>query len=219
VVGDLDTHDGTCRSLTKLAGCVTVSVDYRLAPEHKFPIPAEDAFAATQWAAANAASLGGDSAGGNLAAAVTLMARERGGPHLAEQLLIYPVTNFSFDTSSYESNALGYLLTRDVMRWFWDHYLPSEEDGHNPLASPLQAPDLRGLPPALVITAEFDPLCDEGEAYGERLREAGVPVTVSRYDGMIHGFVGLAGIFPQGRRALQESADALRHAFAATPVA
>jgi acetyl esterase len=228
VIGDLDTHDALCRALTHRAGCLTVSVDYRLAPEHKFPAPLDDAFAATQWVADNAAALGagglrlaigGDSAGGNLTAAVTLLARDRGGPALAQQVLFYPALDYAFDTESYGSNATGYMLTQDAMRWFWGHYVRNEADGANPLVSPLRAADLRGLPPALIVTAEFDPLRDEGEAYGERLREAGVATTVSRYDGMIHSFVQLAGIFPQGKEAIQQAADALRAAFAAAPVA
>jgi acetyl esterase len=228
VIGDLDTHDGTCRTLTNLTRCVTVSVSYRLAPEHKFPAAVEDAFAATEWAASNASALGadarrlavaGDSAGGNLAAAVSLIARDGGSPKIAHQALIYPVTDFGFDRPSYESNAEGYFLTKEMMRWFWGHYVASEADAAHPHASPLRASDLSGLPPALIITAEFDPLRDEGEAYGARLQEAGVPATVSRYDGMIHGFVGMAALIPQGRQALQETAQALRSAFEGAPVA
>ncbi len=223
VIGNLETHDPVCRKLTRAAGCTVVSVDYRLAPEHKFPAGPEDCYAATRWVAENAASLGadpariavgGDSAGGNLAAVVALMARDRGGPPLAYQLLIYPVTDHAFDNPSYRENADGYLLTRDAMIWFWNHYLSHEEEGKNPYASPLKARDLRGLPPALVITAEFDPLRDEGEAYAERLREAGVPVTCSRYHGMIHGFFSLSEIMDQGKKAIEEAAQALRLALA-----
>src|SRR5438093_13283858 len=190
VIGSLETHDGICRHLANAAGAVVVSVDYRLAPEHPFPASGEDAYAATRWAADNAASfggdprrvaVGGDSAGGNLAAVVSLMARDRGGPPLVFQLLVYPVTDFSFDTPSYSENAEGYLLSAESMRWFWGHYLADPADGKHPHASPLQAENVRGLPPALVITAEYDPLRDEGEAYAARLKQAGVPVTVSRY--------------------------------------
>ena len=227
VIGSINTHDGTARSLANAAECIVVSVDYRLAPEHNFPDAAEDAYAATVWAAQHAASfggdperiaVGGDSAGGNLAAVVALMARERGGPSLVYQLLIYPVTDYGFDTPSYGENAEGYLLTRDGMRWFWGHYLRHEGDGADPYASPLRAESLAGLPAALVITAEFDPLRDEGEAYASRLREAGVPVQYSLYDGMIHGFFGMSLMLDKAKQAVREAGDALRSTFAATPV-
>jgi len=221
VIGDIETHDGTCRMIANGAGAVVVSVDYRLAPEHKFPAAAEDSYAATTWVAANAASIGGDparvavggdSAGGNLSAVVALMARDRGGPRLVYQLLIYPVTDASFDQPSYRDNADGYFLTRDSMLWFWNHYRASDADRNNPYACPLQAKDLRGLPPALVITAEFDPLRDEGEAYAARLEEAGVAVKLSRYDGMIHGFFSMSLILDKGKAAVAEATQALRSA-------
>ncbi|MGI8926441.1 MAG: alpha/beta hydrolase [Tepidiformaceae bacterium] len=225
VIGNIESHDATCRSLANASASVVVSVDYRLAPEHKFPAAPEDSYAATQWVVANAQSLGidarrlavaGDSAGGNLAAAVALMARDRGGPAISFQLLVYPVTNHAYDTASYRDNAEGYLLTKGGMVWFWDHYLRSPADGADPLASPLRAPSLAGLPPALVLTAEFDPLRDEGEAYGARLKEAGVRIEVRRYDGMIHGFFGNVAL-DQGRAAIDDAAEALRNAFAAVP--
>jgi len=221
VIGDLYTHDGVCRTLTNAAGCIVASVDYRLAPEAKYPVAAEDSYAALLWIVANAARLGidprrvavgGDSAGGNLSAAVALMARERTGPALVYQALIYPVTNYDLDTPSYHENATGYVLTREAMRWFWRHYLAREEQGREPLASPLLAPNLTGLPPALVITAACDPLRDEGEAYAARLRDAGVPVTLTRYDGMFHGFVRMTRILDQSRVLLDEMAGALRKA-------
>jgi acetyl esterase len=223
VVGDLESADATARHLTRGANCVVVSVDYRLAPEAKFPGPAEDCYAATRWVAQNAASInadpqkiavGGDSAGGNLAAAVSLMARDRGGPPLALQLLVYPVTDRDFSTESYIQNAEGYQLTRDSMVWYWNHYLQSDADAANPYAAPLQAPDLRNLPPALVITAEYDPLRDEGEAYAHRLEAAGVTVTCTRYDGMIHGFFGMSAAIDKGKQAIAQASAALKEAFA-----
>ena len=222
VLGNLDAHDPVCRALTNAAACITVSVDYRLAPEHKYPAAPEDCYAATRWVAGNASSfngdttciaVGGDSAGGNLAAVVTLIARDRGGPKLMYQLMIYPVTNYSFDTPSYRENAEGYALTKDDMVWFWNHYLPGEDDGKHPYASPLQAQDLSNLPPALVITAEYDPLRDEGEQYAARLQEAGNHVTVRRYNGMIHGFFGKGAMMDQGRQAIEDAAAYLRSAF------
>ena len=222
VIGDIETHDGICRSLANASGSVVASVDYRLAPEHKYPVAAEDAFAATRWVVREAGRLGidgqrlavgGDSAGGNLAAAVSLMSRDRGGPPIALQVLVYPVTQYGFDTRSYREYADGYLLTRASMQWFWNHYLSRPEDGAQPYASPLAAATLTGLPPALVITAEYDPLCDEGEAFGAKLREAGVPVTITRYPGMIHGFLRMINMVDKARAARDEIAAALRKAF------
>ncbi len=223
VVGDLDGADGTARHLTVGANCVTVSVDYRLAPETKFPGASDDCYAATVWAAQHAAELngnasriavGGDSAGGNLAAAVSLMARDRQlNPAVVFQLLIYPVTERNFTTASYTNNAEGYLLSKASMEWYWNHYLSDPSHASNPYAAPMQAADLSGLPPALVVTAEYDPLCDEGEAYGARLKAAGVPTTCTRYDGMIHGFFGMWGAMDKGMRAIEEASAALRQAF------
>jgi acetyl esterase len=223
VICDLDSHDGLCRSLANGAGCIVVSVDYRLAPEAKFPAAAEDAYAATRWVHENAGSLGadpariavgGDSAGGNLAAVVSLMARDRGGPPLVFQLLVYPVTDCSFDTDSYRDNAEGYFLTRAGMQWYWEQYLSDASEGRHPYASPLRAEDLSGLPPALLVTAEYDPLRDEGEAYGRRLAQAGVPATVRREDGMFHGFFSFGPVLDASRRANEEASAALRQAFA-----
>ncbi len=223
VICDLDSHDGLCRALANEAACVVVSVDYRLAPEAKFPAAPEDCYAATCWAAEHAAELGGDpariaiagdSAGGNLTAVTALMVRDRGGPALVCQLLIYPVIDHAFDTASYAENAEGYMLTREMMRWFWGHYLAKDSDGANPLASPLRATDLSDLPPAFVITAEYDPLRDEGEAYAARLREAGVPVELVRHDGMFHGFVSMFAVLDQGKQALATASQRLRMAFA-----
>ncbi|MCI0787466.1 MAG: alpha/beta hydrolase [Chloroflexi bacterium] len=223
VVGDLDTSDGTARHLAVGADCVVVSVDYRLAPETQFPGPAEDCYAATQWVAQNAASIGGDpsriavggdSAGGNLATVVCLMARDRQGPSLAHQLLVYPVTERDFYTPSYGENGDGYSLTRDSMRWYWMHYLVDNEDANNPYAAPMMAEDLSGLPPALVITAEYDPLRDEGEAYAHKLEAAGVPTHCTRYDGMMHGFFGASAVLDKGKQAIDEASRELRAAFA-----
>ena len=223
VIGSLDSHDAPLRSLANAAGCSVVSVDYRLAPEHRHPAAAEDCYAATCWVADNARSLaadpdalaiGGDSAGGNLAAVAALLARERRGPRIRYQLLVYPVTDHDFERTSYRENAEGYFLGREDMRWFWNHYVPSQADRNLFTASPLRARDLSGLPPAHLISAEFDPLRDEGEAYAARLREAGVPISLTRYDGMIHGFFSMAAIIPRGRDAILEAAGKLRAALA-----
>jgi acetyl esterase len=223
VIGDIDTHDGICRSLANAGGCVVANVDYRLAPEHRYPVAAEDAFAATRWVAAQGVrigvdarrlAVGGDSAGGNLAAAVTLMARDRGGPALAFQALVYPVTQPGLDTASYRECADGYLLTREGMRWFWNHYAPREADARQPYASPLLAGSLGELPAALVITAEYDPLREDGESYAAKLGEAGVSVTMTRYPGMIHGFFRMINFVDKAKAARDEVAAALRKAFA-----
>jgi acetyl esterase len=222
VIGDIESSDGLCRILTNAVGCIVVSVDYRLAPEHPFPAAADDAYHATLWVAMNASSFGGDSsliavcgdsAGGNLAAVVAQIARDRGKPAICFQLLIYPVTDAACDTPSYRENAEGYFLTKDAMQWFWNHYIQNSADRSHPYASPLRARNLAGLPAALVITAEFDPLRDEGERYAEGLRAAGTPVQLIRYDGMIHGFFAMSAVIDQGRTAIQQSAAALRAAF------
>jgi acetyl esterase len=220
VVCSLDTHDGMCRNLCAGTGCVVISVDYRLAPEAKFPAASDDCLAATRWAVANAAALGadpgrvfvaGDSAGGNLAAVTALRIRDEGGPKLLGQLLIYPVTDhYEPGTPSMIENAEGYGLTRAGMIWFWDHYLADRRDAANPYASPLQATDLSGLPPALVVTAEYDPLRDEGEAYANRLRQAGVPTEMKRWDGMNHGFFFVPGVVDKASAAIDEACDWVR---------
>jgi acetyl esterase len=220
VIGSIESHDASCRELAARSGCAVVSVEYRLSPETPFPGPLDDCVAATEWVAANGAEIGvdgarlvvaGDSAGGNLAAAVTLVAKQRGGPAIAGQVLVYPATDHAYGTQSCIDNAEGYMLTLPAMHWFTGHYLGGDLDKVNdPLASPLRADDLRELPPALVITAEFDPLRDEGEAYGAKLEAAGVATTVHRYDGQIHGFVGLFPLLDGGREALGEMADAVR---------
>lgn len=212
VVGNIETHDDVARYLAKAAGGTVVSIDYRLAPENPFPAAVDDAYAALQWVSENAESLGGDpsritvagdSAGGNISAVVSLRARDRNGPSIQCQALIYPVTDISsLNTESYNNFATGYFLTKEGMEWFRTQYLPKPEDRVDPYASPLLTRDYGNLPPAIVITAEFDPLRDEGEAYAEKLREAGVPVEVVRYDGMIHGFVSFLGILNQAAEAL-----------------
>ena len=222
VLCDLETHDAVCRAIARQAGAVVVAVDYRLAPEHRFPAAVVDCYTATRWVAANAEHLGidpqrivvgGDSAGGNLAAVVSRKCRDEAGPALALQVLVYPVTNLaSFETPSYQEFADGYFLTRAEMEWFRDCYLARPEDGDNPDASPLLAQDLRGLPPALVITGECDVLRDEGERYARRLADAGVAVTATRYAGMIHPFFSLPGVLSQGRSAIAQVAAAVRNA-------
>jgi acetyl esterase len=223
VIGDCETHDVPCRALANGAGCMVVSVDYRLAPEHKFPAAPEDCYAAAVWIAGHAAELGGDakriavggdSAGGNLSAAVAQMARDRGGPALEFQLLIYPVTSYEADTVSSKVNAEGYLLTKGAMEWFWGHYLGAGSDGAQPYASPLRATNFGNLPPAFVITAEFDPLRDEGAAYAEKMRRAGVTVKHSDYKGAIHGFFSLGHILDQGKTVMADACAELRKAFA-----
>ena len=219
VVCDLETHDSVCRSIARRSGAVVVAVDYRLAPEHKCPAAVVDCYASTGWVTENAARLGvdprriavgGDSAGGNLAAVMSRKSRDEAGPEIALQVLVYPVTNLaSLDTGSYREFAAGYGLTAAAMEWFRGHYLASPEDGRSPDASPLLAKDLRGLPPALILTAECDPLRDEGEAYAARLKEAGVAVCCTRYDGMVHPFFSWMGSVRQGREAIAQVAAAV----------
>ena len=219
VIGELDTVDNPLRRIANRTDAVIVSVDYRLAPEHRYPAAFDDCYAATAWVAEHAAELGGDpervavcgdSAGGNLAAAVAIAARDRQSPRLAAQLLIYPVTDFDFTTESYEQNGDGYLLTKGSMQWFWAHYLGAQDLGKDPYACPARADDLAGLPPAFVATAEFDPLRDEGEAYAANLRIAGVDVTAKRYDGMLHGFAWTLGATPSGAALIDDLAAAFR---------
>jgi acetyl esterase len=199
VIGDLDTEDASCRAICNAVTCIVVSVNYRHAPEHKFPTAVHDAYEATSWIARHAAGFGGDasrltiggtSAGGNLAAVVALLARERQGPRINSQVLITPATDFAFDTASHRECATGYGLERSTMDWFLNHYLPDPQDRADVYASPLRAADLRGLPPALIITAQYDPLRDEGKAYADRLRAAGVTVTYRCCEGMIHLYLG-----------------------------
>jgi acetyl esterase len=219
VVGDLDTHDGLCRFLAAAAGVTVLSLSYRLAPEHPFPAAAEDSLAGFAWAAANTAevgvdpariAVGGDSAGGNLAAVVSLLARDAGGPMPAMQLLIYPATDAVGGQRSRELFAEGFLLTKRDMDTFEAHYLPPGTDSRDPRVSVLHAPDLSGLPPAYLCTAGFDPLRDEGEAYALRMREAGARVALRRHPGLIHGFANLTAVSRTSRGAMLEAAGALR---------
>ena len=222
VIGSVESNDATARALAKASGAIIVSVDYRLAPEHRFPIPFDDSYAATVWTAENAASLGGDpsrlavagaSAGGNLSTTIALRARDEDGPRLVHQSLIYPVTDRDFERPSYKENGEGYGLSYASMVWFFDCNLSSEADASNPYVAPMLADDLSGLPPAFVLTCEYDPLRDEGEAYAKRLQEAGVPTRLSRYDGMIHAFYNAGIPFSRTWDAINETAGEMRKAF------
>ncbi len=219
VICTLETHDNLCRELSMGSQCAILSVDYRLAPEHRFPAAPDDCYDATLWAAANAPALdvdlsrlviAGDSAGGNLAAVTVLRLRDEGGPKPAAQLLIYPVTDYHLGTPSYEAFTQGYGLTRDGMRWFWEHYIPDPAQAAHWMASPLRAADLSRLPQTLVITAEYDVLRDEGEAYAEKMRKAGVAVALKRYSGMNHGFVMKTAQVAKARQAVADMSAWLR---------
>jgi len=222
VIANLDTYDSSCRALSNAANCMVVSVAYRQAPEHKFPAAAEDAYAALQWVMANTAKLkgdpkrvavGGESAGGNLATVACLMARDRQGKMPVYQMLIYPVTNYAFDTPSYQENANASPLSKAGMQWFWGHYLKSAADGTNPYASPLKAETLRGLPPTTVITADIDPLRSEGQAYAQRLKDDGVVVKATNYTGVTHEFFGMGAVVNKAKQAVSEAAAGLRSGF------
>lgn len=217
-LGQIDTCDGICRRLANAVGCAVLAVGYRLAPEHKFPVAVNDCYDAVRWICEQADELGldrnrlavgGDSAGGNLAAAVTLLARED-GPPLVAQLLVYPNTLFGADTPSLRHNDDPSMFNRRSVDWYWGHYLAAPADGSNPLASPLLAEDHSGLPDALVITAEYDPLRDEGEQYAHRLQAAGVPTELRRYDGMMHGFFLMYPMLDGGRQAVDHAVEFLR---------
>ncbi|MBL0385252.1 alpha/beta hydrolase [Tumebacillus sp. ITR2] len=221
VLGSLESHDEICRALTNLTPCVVISVNYRLAPEYKFPTGLWDAYAATQWVFQNAAELhldptriavGGDSAGGNLATGVCRLAKERGDFQPCFQLLLYPATDLDAQTHSKKQFAKGYQLDDTLLHYFHSHYVHHEQDFQNPLVSPLLHPleNLSTLPPAHVLTAEYDPLRDEGEAYASLLKKAGVPCTHTRYDGMVHGFLAMTAFLDQAREGLQDLAAVLR---------
>ncbi len=226
VVGSLDSFDPFCRFLTKESGCVVVSVDYRLAPEHPFPAGLEDCVAALQWVAANRQqgllAVAGDSSGANLAAVVARRARDAGGPEIAFQLLGCPVTDADLDTPSYVEHGgpePPLLLSKADMEWFWNLYVPDEADRRNPDVSPLRAEDLSGLPPAYVVVAEHDPLRDEALAYAAKLKAAGVPVTVRRYDDQTHDFQIMINFLERADECTRDAASAMRDALAGTPVA
>jgi len=227
VIGTLDTHDNICRCLAARAGCLVVAVNYRLAPEAQFPAAVKDACAALAWVHRNARDIGGDatriavagdSAGGNLAAVAAQHWRDH-GPALCHQLLLYPLTDWRADTESYRNYAKGYFLSWDMMNWFTRQYLPEARAADDLRASPLRARDLSGLPPATVITAEYDPLRDEGEAYALAMRDAGVMVELHRWPGQIHGFASMLGAIDAADQALSAAALGLRRAFTGEAVA
>jgi acetyl esterase len=220
VLGSIETHDHLARGLCIAAGCAVLSLDYRLAPEHRFPAATDDCLLAARWARDNAASLGassrrivlaGDSAGGNLATVTTMRLRDGGLPQVSGQLLGYPVADYHTPpTPSYIENASGYSLTRAAMIRFWNDYVSSEAEAFHPHASPLRSTDLSGLPPALILTAQFDPLRDEGEVYAAKLKDSGVPVRLIRYDGLIHGFLRMAAVSARARQSFTEIGEWVR---------
>jgi acetyl esterase len=222
VIGSLDSHDSVCRVLANSAKCVVISVDYRLAPEHKFPAAVEDAYDSLQWIASNPEAfdidvnriaVGGDSAGGNLAAVACIMAKERKTPTIIHQLLIYPSTGYRETPPSMWENAEGYFLTREVMKWYQKHYFNNDQEILDPYASPVLYSDLSGLPPAAILTAQYDPIRDVGKIYAETLQENGVDVYYKNYEGLIHAFVNFIGFVPEARDALEEGAGELQKAF------
>lgn len=222
VIGNIETNDATCRALAESADSIIVSVDYKLSPEYKFPIPFDDCYEATSWVFKYAHTFNGDSgnlavagasAGGNLAAAVSLKARNEKGPSIKQQTLVYPVTDYDFSYDSYKECKEGYGLEYATMVYFWNSYLSAENDQYNPYAVPMRAEDLSNLPPAFILTVEFDPLRDEGEAYAKALRISNVPTKLTRYDGMIHAFFNAGVPFDRTWDAIAEVCDELKKAF------
>ncbi len=222
VMGTIDAYDGLCQDLAGTAGCKVISVDYRMAPEFPYPIPFEDAYYATEWIFNNASTLGidqsriavgGDSAGGNLATAVAIKARQSENFKLMYQMLIYPVTNFQFDTESYQKYGSNFFLTKRAMEWFWDQYLPDESAGREVYASPLRCKDLSGLPPALVVTAGYDPLYSEAVQYAEQMSQSGIKVEHVNYEDMIHGFFRRSDLYDRSFEAVQMAGQKLKEAF------
>jgi acetyl esterase len=221
VIGDLQTHDALCRQIANGAKARVIAVDYRLAPEHKFPAAADDCFAALKWVAAQASAIGvdanriavcGDSAGGNLSAVVCQMAKAAGGPHIVYQVLMYPTTIAHAKTGSMKDFERGYFLEREAMDWFFDAYVPKGHDMKDPKLAPFWG-DVKGLPPAYVITAGFDPLKDEGKQYADKMSAAGVHVTYKDYPALVHGFFNMSAVVPQAKEAIAEVAAKLRGAF------
>lgn len=218
VIGDLDTCDSVCREIATLANLVVVSVDYRMAPEAPYPAAVDDSYDAVRWVAEQQTALNlngkigvaGESAGGNLAAVVSQKARDEGGPQIAFQCLLYPVTDCDVSRPSYAANGTGYILETPAMEWFWDTYCPDASQRQEPYASPIRASDLSNLPPALVVTAEFDPLRDEGEAYADALQAAGNDARWVRYDGMVHDFFATAAVFESSRKGFLATVEALQ---------
>ena len=218
VIGDLETHDAPCRMLAAETGFVVIAVDYVLAPEHKYPWPVDNSYAALCWIAANGdvlnvdtskLAVAGDSAGGNLAAVMCLKARDQNGPSIKHQVLIYPVTDGAMDTTSYEENGEGYMLSRDTMEWFFGHYV-DEQERFEADVSPTRAESLTNLPPATVMTAEFDPLRDEGETFADQLLQAGIDVKMTRFDGQVHGFFTMTDMMPEAAEAVSIAAERLK---------
>jgi acetyl esterase len=222
VLGNIDSHDGVCRAIVNMAQCTVISVDYRLAPEHKFPAGVHDAYDALVYISdhaeefdidANRIAVGGDSAGGNLAAVTSIIAKEKGGPSIIHQFLLYPSTGRDYELPSMKENSEGYFLTQELMEWFGEHYVNKQEDWKHPYASPVLAEDLSNLPPATILTAQYDPLRDSGALYAEKLRENEVPVFYKNYHDLIHGFANFIEFVPEAREALKEGAESLKEAF------
>ncbi|MGH8728334.1 MAG: alpha/beta hydrolase [Burkholderiales bacterium] len=222
VIANLDTYDASARAIANAANAIVVSSHYRQAPEHPFPAAHEDSFTAYQWLVANAGKLGGDpnriavmgeSAGGNMAAAITLLAREHGLPMPVHQVLVYPVANYGFDTPSYQQNANAQPLSKDGMQWFFKHYLTDPKQGQDPLISLVDAKNLKGLPPTTIITAEIDPLRSEGKRYADLLQQAGVPVDYKNYDGVTHEFFGMGAVVDKAKQAVGQAAVGLKSSF------
>ena len=218
MIGDLDTGDAVCREMSTLANVVVVSVDYRMAPEAIYPAAVDDSYAALEWVGKNKVLLKGndkigvtgESAGGNLSAALALKTRDLNGPVVDFQCLVYPVTDCDLSRQSYIDNGSGYMLEVESMKWFWDTYCPDEKKRLEPYASPIREKNLESLPKALVVTAEFDPLKDEGEAYAKALESSGIDVTYKCYDGMIHDFFSTATAFPSPRTGFLETVEAIK---------